>query len=96
MHLIFKHNICIYIYNFYRNETFFDIWYREIIGFIYFIFNCYFPNMVFFLLYSMVTQFHIHVYILFSHIIMLHQKLLDIVPSAVQQDLIANPVMGIL
>ena len=39
----------------------------------------------------MVTQLHIHVYILFSHIIMLHHKWLDIVPSATQQDLIANP-----
>ena len=39
----------------------------------------------------MVTQLHIHVYILFSHIIMLFHKWLDIVPIAVQQDLIANP-----
>ena len=44
-----------------------------------------------FLLHSKVTQSHIHVYILFSHIIMLHHKRLDIVPSAVQQDLIAYP-----
>ena len=44
-----------------------------------------------FLLYSKVTQLHIHVHILFSHIIMLHHKQLDIVPSATQQDLIANP-----
>ena len=44
-----------------------------------------------FLLYSMVTQLHTHVYILFSHIIMLHHKWLDIVSSATQQDLIANP-----
>ena len=44
-----------------------------------------------FLLYSMVTQLHIHVYILFSHIIMLHHKWLNIVPSATQQDLIASP-----
>ena len=44
-----------------------------------------------FLLYSMVTQLHIHVHILFSHIIMLHHKWPDIVPSATQQDLIANP-----
>ena len=29
--------------------------------------------------------------ILLSHIIMLHHKWLDIVPSATQQDLIANP-----
>ena len=42
-------------------------------------------------MYSMVTQLHIHVYVLFSHIIMLHHKWLDIVPSATQQDLIANP-----
>ena len=40
-----------------------------------------------FLLYSMVTQLHIYVYILFSHIIILHHKWLDIVPSATQQDL---------
>ena len=44
-----------------------------------------------FLLHSKVTQLHIHVYILFSHIIMLHHKWLDIVPSAIQQDLIAYP-----
>ena len=45
-----------------------------------------------FLLYSKVTQSHIHVYILFLTLsfIMLHHKWLDIVPSAVQQDLIAN------
>ena len=37
--------------------------------------NCYFPTtLFFFLLYSMVTQLHIYVYILFSHIIMLHHK----------------------
>ena len=42
-----------------------------------------------FLLYSMVTQLHVPVYILFSHIIMLHPKCLDTVPSAIQQDLIA-------
>ena len=39
---------------------------------------------------SMVTQLHIHVHILFSHIIMFHHKWLDIVPGATQQDLIAN------
>ena len=38
----------------------------------------------------MVTQLHVHVYILFSYIIMPH-KWLDIIPSAIQQDLIANP-----
>lgn len=42
-------------------------------------------------LYSKVTQSHIHVRILLSHIIMLHQKRPDIVPSATQQDLIAYP-----
>ena len=40
----------------------------------YYYFNSYFPNIIFFLLYSMVTQLHIHVYILFSHIIRLHHK----------------------
>ena len=44
-----------------------------------------------FLLYSKVTQSHIHVYIPFSHIILLHHKCLDIGPSATQQDLIAHP-----
>ena len=39
-----------------------------------------------FLLHSKVTQSHIHVYILFSHIITLRHKRLDIVPSAIQQD----------
>ena len=37
-------------------------------------------------LYSKVTQSHIHVHILFSHIIMLHHKWPHIVPSATQQD----------
>ena len=50
--------------------------------FIIIIFNSYFPNMIFFLLYSMVTQLHIHVHILFSHIIMLRHKWVDIVPRA--------------
>ena len=45
-----------------------------------------------FLLYSMVIQLHIDVYILFSHIVMLHHKWPDIVPSTTQQDLIANPL----
>ena len=39
-----------------------------------------------FLLYNKMTQLHIHVYILFSHIIMLHHKWLDRVPSATQQE----------
>ena len=50
--------------------------------------SCFIVN---FLLYSRMTQSHIHVYILSSHLIMLHNKLLDIVPSAIQQDLIAYP-----
>ena len=49
------------------------------------------PIWFFFLLYSMVTQLHIHAHILFSPIIMLHHKWLDIVPSATQQELIAHP-----
>ena len=44
-----------------------------------------------FLLYSKVTQSHMHVYIPFSHIIMLHHKWPDVNPSAVQQDLIVYP-----
>ena len=50
-----------------------------------------FPIQFYFLLYSMVTQLHIHVHILFSHIIMPHHEWLDIAPSATQQDLIPNP-----
>ena len=42
-----------------------------------------------FLLSSKVTQLHVHVYILFPHVTMFHHKWLDIVPSAIQQDLIA-------
>jgi len=38
----------------------------------------------------MVIQLHIHAYILFSPIIMLHHKWLDIVLSDTQQDLTAN------
>ena len=34
---------------------------------------------------------NIHVYIIFSHIITLHHMWLDIVPSAIHQDLIAYP-----
>ena len=39
------------------------------------------PIQFYFLLYSMVTQLHIHVHILLSHIIMLHHKWLNIVLS---------------
>ena len=39
----------------------------------------------------MVTQLYLHVYILFSHIIVLQHKWLDIFLSATQQDLFANP-----
>ena len=45
-----------------------------------------------FLLHSKVTPSHIHVHILFSHIILLHRKWLDIVPRALRQDLIAHPL----
>ena len=48
-------------------------------------FYCYFPNTIFFPLYSMGIQLHIHVYILFSPITMLLHKYLDIVFSATQQ-----------
>ena len=44
-----------------------------------------------FLLYTKLTQSHIHVYILFTYIIMLHHMWLDIVPSAIQNDLMAYP-----
>ena len=37
------------------------------------------------------TQLHIYVYIIFSPIVMLRYKYLDIVLSATQQDLIASP-----
>ena len=60
---------------------------------LFFIFWIFFKSPIhyfFFLLCSMVPQLHIHVYILFSRIIMLCHKWLDIVPSAIQQDLIAN------
>ena len=58
--------------------------------FYYILFCCYFPQHSF-TLYSMGTQLHIHVYIIFSPIVMLHCKYLDIVLSATQQDLIVNP-----
>ena len=44
-----------------------------------------------FLLYSKLTQSHIHICIPFSHTIMLHHKWLDIVLCAIQQDLVAYP-----
>ena len=40
-----------------------------------------------FLLYSRVTQLHIHVYMLFCPLIMLHHEWLDIVPIAAQMEL---------
>ena len=57
--------------------------------FIYLLFFSYLS--FFFLLNSKVAQLHIHVYTLFCHIIMFHHMLLDLVLSATQQDLIANP-----
>ena len=53
-------------------------------------FYCYFTQFLF-PLYSMGTQLHIHVHILFSPTVMLHCEYLDIVLSATQQDLIVNP-----
>ena len=84
------------IYNFSIKDVYYDLYYSVvylllafafffIFYFIFIIFNSYFPDTIFFLLYSMVTQLHI----LFLHITMLHHKWLDIVPSATQQDLIA-------
>ena len=69
---------------------------KSFLSFFFFLIHYYFliaisPIQFFFLPYSMVTQSHIHVHILFSHIIMLHHKWLDIVPSATEQELIANP-----
>ena len=49
------------------------------------------PTHLFFPLYIMGTQLHIHVYIIFSAIVVLHFKYLDIVLSATQQNLIVNP-----
>ena len=40
----------------------------------FFFLNSYFPNTISFLLYIMVPQLHIHVHILFLHIIVLHHK----------------------
>ena len=42
--------------------------------FIIMFFNSYFPKTIFFLLYSMATQLHIHAHILFLHIILLRRK----------------------
>ena len=53
-----------------------------------FIFYCYFQRIP---MYSMGTQLHIHVYIIFSPIVMLRCKYLNIVLRATQQDLIVNP-----
>ena len=91
-HIIFHHvpsqvtrfsSLC-YTADLVRN--FLQVLYTWLFIFSYLFFNCYFPNTIFFLLYSMVTQLHIHVHILFSHIIMLHHKWLEIVPSVTQQD----------
>ena len=47
-----------------------------------------------FLLYSMGTKLHIHVYIIFPPIVVLQYKYLDRVLNATQQDLIVNPFQG--
>ena len=52
----------------------------------YFYFYCFF-----FPRYSIGTQLYIHVYIIFSPIVVLQSKYLDIVLSATQQDLIVSP-----
>ena len=49
------------------------------------------PTHFFFPLYSTGTQLHIQVYILFSPIMVLRHRYLDIVLRAAQQDLTVNP-----
>ena len=49
------------------------------------------PNTLFSPMYSMGTQLHIHLYIIFSPIVVLHCNYLDIVLRATQQDIIVNP-----
>ena len=63
----------------------------EFIYFILFFYYC-LSNIIFPLLYSIVTLLSIHVHILFSHITMLRHKWLDTVLSAYKQDLFANPL----
>ena len=59
----------------------------RIISFLFSFFIVISPIWFYFLLYSMMSQLHIHVYILFSHIMLCHKWL----NSATQQDLIDNP-----
>ena len=85
------YHMCRFLCNCHQNQNtelfFFFFWLCVVFIYLFF----YFPNtLFFFLLYSMVTQLHIHACILFSHIIILHHEWLDIVPIA-WQDLIANP-----
>ena len=57
-------------------------------------FKFYFPNTLFFFLLYSIAWWPIYTYkytFFFSHTIMLHHKWLNIVPSATQRDLIANP-----
>ena len=56
-----------------------------ILTFFFYIFLFIFP------LYNMWTKLHIHVYIIFSPIVVLRCKYLHIVLNATHQDLIANP-----
>ena len=56
----------------------------------FFLISLFFYIYYFFPLYSMGTKLYKHGYIIFSHIIMLWYKYLDIVLSAIQQDLIVN------
>ena len=51
-----------------------------------------------FILHGKVTQSHMHIYILFLTLssIMLHNKWLDIISSAIQQDTIAYPFQLVL
>ena len=89
---------CVCVHELFSSFHFFPFLYscfQKGISFLFFftiLFYFYFFNtLFFFLLCSVVTQLYIHVYILFSHIIMLRYKWLDIVPSATQKDIIADP-----
>ena len=66
--------------------------YKSLLLFLIYFFIVISPNTLFSLpLYSIGIQLHIHVYIIFSPIVVLRCQYLDIVLSATQQDLIVNP-----
>ena len=77
--------VCVYIYNILSSIL--GIYFLIIYLFIFIVIS---PTH-FFPLYNMGTQLHIYLYILFSPIVMLLCKSLDLVLSAIQQDLIVHP-----